>query len=384
MNRTPIYAEHVSLGARMMPFAGWDMPLQYSSIIDEHLTVRSRCGAFDVSHMGNVMVTGDGAQDAMVRLMTNDVATAAIGKCVYSHILDSEGRILDDTIVTRTGEDEFLVVPNAATTSKMLAWIGSHAEGAEVIDLSDALSAIAVQGPTAASVVSETTTADVSSIRPFRAAFVELDRIGLSAEASTELLKGRVSRAAGGSGAPAFLSRTGYTGEDGFEVVCENEVAVALWRALLDKGREQGLRPVGLGARDTLRLEKGLLLSGMDFDGTQTPLQTGPAWVVKPGHDFIGREAVERQRLAGGFSTLVGFRMNGREVPRHGYDIVIDSTTVGRVTSGTHSPVLKAGIGLGYVPLDHTSPGTEIQIDVRGAKAAARIVETPFVRREQR
>lgn len=380
MKETPLHDEHVSLGARMMPFAGWDMPLQYGSIIEEHLAVRSHSGAFDVSHMGDVMVRGEGSEAAMTKLMTNDVATAPVGKCVYSHILDEQGRILDDTIVTRLSDDEYLVVPNAATTAKMLSWIRSHSEGAEVIDLSDALSAIAVQGPTAASVLSEVTSTDIASIRPFNAAFVDLDVAQEPQEAATELLRGRGLK---NDDVPAFLSRTGYTGEDGFEVVCENHSATALWKALLAAGQKHGLRPVGLGARDTLRLEKGLLLSGTDFDGAQTSLQTGPKWVVKTEHDFIGREALERQRSEGGYSKLVGFRMKGRGIPRHGYDIVIDSRKAGVVTSGTHSPILKQGIGLGYVPLDLATTGAEIGIDIRGVETVAEIVETPFVRRQQ-
>lgn len=379
MKETPLHAEHISLGARMMPFAGWDMPLQYGSIIEEHLAVRSYSGAFDVSHMGDIIVRGRGSDAAMTRLMTNDVVAAPIGKCVYSHILDERGMIMDDTIVTRLGDDEYLVVPNAATTAKVLAWIRSHSEGAEVIDLSDALSAIAIQGPTAASVLSEVIAVDLSSIRPFHAAFVDLEIAESQHGASTDLLKGRGLE----DGVPAFLSRTGYTGEDGFEVVCENHAAVSVWTAVLSVGRRHGLRPVGLGARDTLRLEKGLLLSGTDFDGSQTPLQTGPPWVVKGGHDFIGREALEQQRSAGDYSKLAGFRMMARGIPRHGYDIAFDSAKVGSVTSGTLSPMLKLGIGLGYVPRDLAAPGVEISIDIRGVETTAEIVETPFVRRQR-
>jgi aminomethyltransferase len=384
MKETPLCAEHISLGARMMPFAGWDMPLQYESIIEEHLSVRTSCGVFDVSHMGDIIVRGEGAEAVIARLMTNDIVAAPIGRCVYSHILDEEGNILDDTIVTRIGEDEFLVVPNAATTEKILAWIRAHSDGAEVLDLSDSLSAIAVQGPTAAAALSEITTADTSSIRPFWAAFVELDKLDQASEGGTALLKDRARSSGSGRGVPAFLSRTGYTGEDGFEIVCENASAVAVWKALLSRGEGHGLRPVGLGARDTLRLEKGLLLSGTDFDGTQTSLQTGPPWVVKPGHDFIGRDAIERQRASGGYSKLVGLRMSDRGIPRHGYDIAENSAAVGRVTSGTLSPVLKVGIGLGYVPSGLAVTGTEVRIMIRGAPAAAEVVETPFVRREKR
>ena len=380
MKETPLHSEHLSLNARMMPFAGWDMPLQYSSIIDEHLAVRSHCGAFDVSHMGDIIVRGSRANETIERLMTNDVVSAPIGRCVYSHILDENGKILDDTIVTRLGDDEFLVVPNAATTPTILRWIRTHSEGAEVVDLSDALSAIAVQGPTAALALAELTTADLSSIGPFWATFADLDKIGGDGEPTNPLLTSRDGLS--GNGVSAFLSRTGYTGEDGFEVVCENSAAAKVWDALLTLGKEHGLRPVGLGARDTLRLEKGLLLSGTDFDGSQTSLQTGPSWVVKDGHEFIGREAILRQRAEGGYQKLVGMKMKARGVPRHGYDVVMGSDTVGKVTSGTLSPVLKEGIALGYAPFGRADVGTEVLIRIREGLVPAEIVKTPFVKRE--
>jgi aminomethyltransferase len=385
MKRTPLHGEHLALGAKMVPFAGWEMPIQYTSIMDEHMAVRSHCGLFDVSHMGNVVVRGTGAGELVGRLMTNDVTGAPRGRCVYSHILNDEGAILDDTIVTPIGPEEFFMVPNAATTKKVLGWIRERAGGQEeVLDLSDSLATIAVQGPEAEKAVKGLTSADISGVRSFWAVFATLDSLGDETAASDQLLAGRQMANAGARGVPALLSRTGYTGEDGFEIICENDAAPVVWRALLEKGRGAGVKPVGLGARDTLRLEKGLLLSGTDFDGTQTTLQTGPPWVLKFDHEFIGREALERQRAAGGYPVLVGMVSKEKGIPRHGYGIVSDDEEVGVVTSGTHSPVLKRGVALGYVPAELSSPGTELKIRIREALVSAQVVKTPFVRRNQK
>jgi aminomethyltransferase len=381
MKRTPLHEEHLALGARMVPFAGWEMPIQYTSIIEEHMAVRSHCGLFDVSHMGDVIVRGEGATELIGRLMTNKVVGAPNGRCVYSHILNEEGVILDDTIVTPIGPDEFFMVPNAATTEKILRWTGEHASGQEVLNLSDSLATIAVQGPEAEKAVRGLTSADLSGVRSFWAIFAMLDSLGVETEATTTLLAGRQMVNAGTKGVPALLSRTGYTGEDGFEVICENDAAPAVWRALLEKGKGVGVRPVGLGARDTLRLEKGLLLSGTDFDGTQTSLQTGPPWVLKFDHDFIGRGALERQRSAGGYPVLAGMVLKEKGIPRHGYSILSHDEEVGAVTSGTHSPVLKHGVALGYVPAELSAPGTELRIRIRDSSASAQVVRTPFVRR---
>ena len=383
MRRTPLHGEHLSANAKMVDFAGWDMPVQFSSVISEHMAVRRACGIFDVSHMGDVLIRGEGAPGLMRRLMTNDVANAPVGRCVYSQILDDEGRILDDTIATRIAPEEFLVVPNAATTDRVVNWIQAHSDEQEVLDISGDIATIAVQGPTATAAVTELTAADLSAIGSFQGAFAMLDAVAGSGEASGVLLDGRSFGERLNHGAQAFLSRTGYTGEDGFEIACSNNDAVAIWRGLISKGERHGLKRAGLGARDTLRLEKGLLLSGTDFDGTQTPLQTGPRWAVKCSHDFIGREALERQEAERGYEKLVGLRMLGRGIPRNGYEILSGSTVIGKVTSGTLSPVLKRGIALGYVPYDSAEPGTSVRIRIRSDLADAEVVQTPFVRREQ-
>ena len=380
MQRTPIHDEHIRLGAKMVWFAGWDMPIQYTSIIDEHMAVRAKAGAFDVSHMGDFLIRGKGAGDLVNTLCTNDVQSQPVGKCVYAHICDDQGRILDDTIVTVLGDDEFFMVPNAATTQKMEKWIRGHLHGPELLDMSTRLACIAVQGPVAKDVMAAITSADLSTLKYFWGGFYQLDRIdNQNTKLVTDLLHGRGHKH--GAGVMAFVSRTGYTGEDGFEIVCENADAVAVWKAVLDKGTPLGLKPAGLGARDTLRLEKGLLLSGTDFDGSQTSVQTGPGWVIDWMHDFIGKQAMIQQKSEGKYDKLVCMLVEDRGIPRHGYEILHDGDKVGTATSGTLSPVLKKGIAMGYVPVELAAVGTEVRIRIREADAAARIVKPPFVKR---
>jgi aminomethyltransferase len=383
MHKTPLHDEHVRLGAKMVWFAGWDMPIQYTSIIDEHMAVRKHSGAFDVSHMGDFLIRGKDAGPAMNTLCTNDIRGQPVGRCVYAHLLDEQGRILDDTIVTVLDEDEFLVVPNAATTDKMRNWVTEHLDGQAFEDMSKELACIAVQGPTAKDVLAQLTTVDLASIKFFWAEFVNLDKLGTMTSAKkTPLLSGRRATNEETPGIAAFVSRTGYTGEDGFEIVVENADAVTVWNAVLDKGRGYGLKPVGLGARDTLRLEKGLLLSGTDFDGTQTSVQTGPGWVVDWKHDFIGRQSLEQQRASGKYDKLVCMLAKDKGIPRHGYEILHDNAKVGTVTSGTLSPVLKQGIAMGYLPADLAKAGNEVQIKIRENITNAEIVKPPFVKRD--
>ena len=290
---------------------------------------------------------------------------------------------MDDTIVTVLGRDEYLMVPNAATTAKIRKWVDAHLRGQEFDDMSTDLAAIAVQGPTAKDVLAQLTTANLSSIKFFWGVFVRLDKIATEGSTpKTNLLKGRKPINGGGKGIAAFVSRTGYTGEDGFEVVCENADAVAVWSAVLEKGKAFGLKPIGLGARDTLRLEKGLLLSGTDFDGAQTSIQTGPGWVVDWKHDFIGKQTLAQQRASGKYDKLVCLEVDDRGIPRHGYEIMAGDRKVGQVTSGTLSPVLKKGIAMGYVPLDMSIVGTQVHIKIRDNLVLAGIVKPPFVKRD--
>ncbi|MBU0684817.1 MAG: glycine cleavage system aminomethyltransferase GcvT [Thermoplasmatota archaeon] len=383
MHKTPLHDQHVALGAKMVWFAGWDMPTQYTSIIDEHMAVRERSGAFDVSHMGDFIIRGQGAGNLVNTFCTNDIQGQPVGRCVYAHILDDQGRILDDTIVTVLGEDEYFVVPNAATTPKIRKWVEGHLHGQEFYDMSMDLATIAVQGPTAQDVVAELTSADLSSLKFFWGGFVRMDRITTKdTNPTTVLMKGRKPKNGPVNGIMALVSRTGYTGEDGFEIVCENADAVAVWNAVLERGKAFGLKPIGLGARDTLRLEKALLLSGTDFDGSQTSLQTGPGWVIDWKHDFIGKQPLLQQKAAGDYDKLVCMLVEERGIPRHGYDIMTGGKQIGTVTSGTLSPVLKKGIAMGYVPLATAKTATELQIKIRDNLVTAEIVKPPFVKRD--
>lgn len=383
MHKTPLHDQHVALGAKMVWFAGWDMPIQYTSIMDEHMTVREHSGAFDVSHMGDFIVRGKGAGDLVNTLCTNDIQGQPVGRCVYAHILDDQGRILDDTIVTVLGKDEYFMVPNAATTPRIRKWVEGHLHGQEFYDMSMDLAAIAVQGPTAKDVLAQLTSANLSSLKFFWGGFMRLDKIASKGSSpATRLLASRVPINGPGGGIMAFVSRTGYTGEDGFEIVCENADAVAVWNSVLEKGKAFGLKPIGLGARDTLRLEKSLLLSGTDFDGTQTSLQTGPGWVIDWEHDFIGKQPLLQQKATENYDRLVSMLVEERGIPRHGYEIVADGKTIGAVTSGTLSPVLKKGIAMGYVPLATAKPGASVQIRIRDNLVTADIIRPPFVKRD--
>lgn len=383
VRKTPLHDGHVALGAKMVWFAGWDMPIQYTTIIDEHLTVRQKVGIFDVSHMGKFLIRGKHAGLLMNTLCTNDVQCQALGRCVYSHMANDQGKVLDDTIITAMGEDEYFMVPNAATTGTMREWITYHLRGQELVDMSQELAVIALQGPKANDVIAGLTSEDVSDLKFFWATLAHLDRVPSGNQPATSpLFVGREGFDKGGKGVPALISRTGYTGEDGFEIFCWNHDAIAVWTALLDRGRQFGLKPIGLGARDTLRLEKGLLLSGTDFDGSQTSVQTGPSWVIDWKHEFVGRGAMLAQKESGSYDKLVCMITEGKGIPRHGYEILVDGAKAGLVTSGTLSPVLRRGIAMGYLPIGMAKIGNQVQIKVRDTLVPAEIVKPPFVKRD--
>ncbi len=381
MHKTPLHEAHIALGAKMVWFEGWDMPVQYTTIIDEHLAVRNHAGAFDVSHMGAFVIRGKDSGSRINHLSTNDVASAPLGKCVYTHMMNDDGKILDDTIIMVLGKDEFFMVPNAGTVQKMRKWIEEHLRGQELKDESLELAKIAVQGPAAKDVLGQLTSFDLSDLKWFWGSFLSLDKVPSdSRQSSTVLMKGRIMQNGAGGGTPAFVSRTGYTGEDGFEIFCENADAVRIWDAILERVNSFGLKPIGLGARDTLRLEKALLLSGTDFDGNQSSLQTGPQWVINWNHDFIGKETVVAQKASGNYDKLVCMMCEGRGIPRHGYAIKLGGDKLGTVTSGTMSPMLRKGIAMGYVPSSMSKQGTRVEIEVRETIVPAEIVKPPFVK----
>jgi len=390
--RTALHPWHGGAGARFVEFGGWEMPLQYRGIVEEHLAVRSAAGLFDVSHMGKLLVSGAGARDSLRRLSTNDIPREP-GRARYTHILDAHGAILDDVIVTCIEPVRFLVVCNAGPRERIVPWVRDHIHDATLDDLTDSTLCLALQGPKAAAILQRLTPADLTAVDRFGAAFLDLGgppgaMAGLPVPAEVE-----------GRGAPRFSSivraaprgeptdptpfvlatRTGYTGEDGFELFPSVEGGIELWSRLLEAGGPDGLVPVGLGARDTLRLEKGYLLSGQDFTGRETPLEAGTGWVVKWGHDFIGRAALEAQRARGGYSQLLGLRMLGKGIPRHGCPVLRSDAEVGTVSSGTFSPSLRIGIALAYLEPDAAVPGARLGVAIRDAVHPAEVVKPPFL-----
>jgi aminomethyltransferase len=356
LKRTPLHAVHVSAGAKMVPFGGWDMPVQYTGIIEEHRCVRSAVGLFDISHMGEFEVRGAGALAAVQGLTTNDASALAVDQVQYSVLCYPSGGIVDDLTLYRLADDHYMLVVNASNIDKDWAWVTDGGRGGTWTNASEATALLAVQGPRAEGLLQRLADRDVITVPYYH------------------FVRGKVA------GIPCLISRTGYTGEDGFELYVPAERSVALWNALMDDGRRDGIQPIGLGARDTLRLEMKFALYGNDIDETTNPLEAGLGWVVKPAKgDFIGRAAIEAARAAGVKRKLVGIEMAERAVARHGYDVVKSGRSVGVVTSGSFSPSLERCIGIAYVASDLAAVGTEVEVDIRGKAQAARVAKTPFV-----
>ena len=355
LKRTPLFSAHVKAGARMVPFGGWEMPVQYTGIVEEHRTVRTAVGCFDVSHMGEFEVEGPGALAALQRLTTNDVTALEVGQVQYSVLCYPNGGIVDDLTVYRLAPERYMITVNAGNIDKDWAHVTEHGAGARWRNLSEATGLIAVQGPKAEALVG-------------RLADVDVTRIGYY-----HVAEGKVG------GVTTLISRTGYTGEDGFELYVAAADTERLWNALLESGRADGAAPIGLGARDTLRLEMRYALYGNDIDETTNPLEAGLGWVVKPAKgEFLGREAIERMRAAGPPRKLVGLEMTERAVARHGYPVVKDGAATGVVTSGSYGPSVDRYIAMAYVGSAHAAVGTELGVEIRGQAKSARVVKTPF------
>ncbi|MEO8274770.1 MAG: glycine cleavage system aminomethyltransferase GcvT [Thermoanaerobaculia bacterium] len=362
LRRTPLYEAHVAAGAKLVDFAGWEMPVQYTGVIDEHRAVRTRAGLFDVSHMGEFTISGPGALDFVQGLTPNDVAKLVPGRIHYSALLTREGTFIDDVLVYRLGEQEFMLVVNAANIAPDFAWISSLPRPAGVVleDRSDRFALLALQGPRALAILQPLTASALSPIKYY--GFVH----------------GEVASK------PALISRTGYTGEDGFELYVAPQDALEIWRALMKAGEAEGLVPAGLGARDTLRLEAGMALYGHEIDRTTTPWDARLDWIVKlEKGDFIGRQALLDARTRGASRQLVGFEVESRGIARQGCGIVAGGEAVGTVTSGTWSPTFEKAIGMAYVPAASAEAGTEIEIDVRGKPVMARTRLLPFYKRSR-
>jgi aminomethyltransferase len=360
LKRTPLYDLHRELGAKLIDFGGWEMPVQYEGIIEEHRAVRERVGIFDVSHMGELEVSGPGAFETVQWLTPNDVAKLPEGRCHYSAFLTDRGTFVDDLLVYRKGADRFLLVVNASNAPKDFRWAADRARGgARVEDRSDDYALLAVQGPRSAALMRRVASSDPAALPYY--GFEE-----------TQVL-----------GEDALVSRTGYTGEDGFEIYLAPDSAAKVCRGLLEEGRADGIAPCGLGARDTLRLEAKMALYGNDIDDTVTPWEADLGWIVKlKKGDFVGREALERQKREGIERKLAGFEMVDRGIARHGYPAQT-AAGPGIVTSGTHSPTLRKPIGLARLPAAATAVGAEFDVDIRGRRARARVVETPFYKRRK-
>lgn len=357
MKNTALSQVHINLGAKMVPFAGYNMPVSYEGINAEHETVRKGVGVFDVSHMGEFILKGDGALDLIQRVTSNDASVLVDGKVQYSCLPNDKGGIVDDLLVYRLTEKSYLLVVNASNIEKDWNWISAHNHaGVEMENISDKTSLLAVQGPMAAKALQSLTDIDLSSMTYYTFAkgkFAGVDNV--------------------------LISATGYTGAGGFEIYFENGQADLIWNKIFEAGKPYGIKPIGLGARDTLRLEMGFCLYGNDIDDTTSPIEAGLGWITKFTKKFTNSEALLKQKESGVEKKLVGFEMVERAIPRHDYEITdAAGNLIGKVTSGTQSPSLQKGIGMGYVKSDFAKNGTEIFIKVRDKLTRASVVKIPF------
>ena len=357
MKDTALTSTHIALGAKMVPFAGYNMPVSYEGVNAEHETVRNGVGVFDVSHMGEFLVSGENALDLIQKVCSNDASKLKDGAAQYTYMPNDQGGIVDDLIVYRFNQEKYLLVVNAANIEKDWNWISQHNQvGADLRDLSDDYSLLAIQGPTAAEAMQSLTEVDLKNMKFYSFEVAEF--------AGVENV---------------IISATGYTGSGGFEIYFKNENAQAIWDRIFEAGAEYGIKPIGLAARDTLRLEMGFCLYGNDIDDTTSPFEAGLGWITKFTKDFVNSEALKQEKEQGIKRKLIGFELEGRGIPRQGYEIVDkDSNVIGVVTSGTMSPSLGKAIGMGYVPKELADPGTEIYIQVRKKALPATIVKTPF------
>jgi glycine cleavage system T protein (aminomethyltransferase) len=347
------------MGARMVPFGGWDMPVEYSGIVSEHMAVRMRAGLFDVSHMGRVEVEGAGALELLQTVSSNDVARLQNGQAHYTALMNERGGMVDDFLIHKVADAKYFLCINAARREADLDWIAKQNRGGVTVrNISDETSQLAIQGPRALAILQPLVNVDLNAIRYYW------------------FLRGDVA------GTPCWIARTGYTGEDGFEIYMPVSETERLWQTLLDAGKSEGILQAGLGARNTLRLEAGMLLYGHDMNEETTPLEVGLGWITKLDKGpFLGREVLERQKREGVARQLAGFRMIDRGIARDDAPVYQDGKQVGKVTSGSHVPFLKQNIGLAFLPRELAKAGQRIAIEIRGTMAAAEIVPTPFYRR---
>ncbi len=362
MKNTALTDKHIALGAKLVPFAGYNMPVQYEGVTVEHQTVREGVGVFDVSHMGEFLISGDGALNLIQKISSNDASTLTIGRAQYSCMPNGKGGIVDDLIIYKVKETEYLLVVNASNIEKDWNWISSHNSfGATMRNLSDDYSLLAIQGPKAIEAMQSLTSVDLSAINYYH--FEVGDFAGIEY---------------------AIISATGYTGSGGFEIYCKNNEVEQVWDKVFEAGASFGIKPIGLAARDTLRLEMGFCLYGNDIDDTTSPLEAGLGWITKLGknEDFIDKDFLAKQKEAGVTKKLVAFELVDRGIPRHDYPILdAAGNVIGRVTSGTMAPTVQKAIGLGYVTIENSALDSEIFIEVRGKGVKAKIVKLPFYKK---
>ncbi|MEZ7924863.1 MAG: glycine cleavage system aminomethyltransferase GcvT [Flavobacteriales bacterium] len=357
MKNTALSHIHEALGAKMVPFAGYNMPVQYEGVTAEHLSVRENVGVFDVSHMGEFIIRGKGAFELVQKVTSNDVSKLVDGKVQYTCLPNGKGGIVDDLLVYRMDQQTYFLVVNASNIAKDWDWISKHnTAGVEMVNISEDTSLLAVQGPKATAALQSLTEMNISDMKYYT------------------FQKGNFAGKEN-----VLISTTGYTGAGGFEIYFKNEDAEEIWKAIFEAGKECNIKPVGLAARDTLRLEMGFCLYGNDIDDTTSPLEAGLGWITKFTNDFVDSDFLQKQKEAGITKRLVGFELVDRGVPRQGYDVVNqEGEKIGNVTSGTMAPSLKKAIGLAYIPKGMTAPGTEIYIAVRKKQLKAKVVTLPF------
>lgn len=364
LKTTPLFPVYKEYGAKTIDFGGWELPVQFSSIKEEHEAVRTKAGLFDVSHMGEITVKGTGSLEYLQKMLTNDISKIKDGGAQYNIMCYDNGGTVDDLLVYKLKDDDFLLVVNAANTEKDYQWLKEHLKGDVALEnISEGVSQLALQGPLAEAVLSKL----VSD--------TALSEIGSFKFQQEVLINGK----------KALVSRTGYTGEDGFEIYCDPRDAAELWRAILEAGRVEGILPIGLGARDTLRFEAVLALYGQELSPDISPLEAGVGFAVKLNKeaDFIGKKALQEQKEKGVPRKLVGIEMIDRGIPRHGYPVYAGEEQIGEVTTGTQSPTLKKNIGLALIKTEHAASGNELFVEIRGKRLKAQIIETPFYKRKK-
>jgi aminomethyltransferase len=364
MKKTPLYDRHLTLGGKIIDFGGWAMPVQYTNVIEEHQATRTKAGLFDICHMGEIEIKGSQAFDLLQFVLSRNIEKQAIGQIMLSAITNEYGGIIDDVTVYRLDKERYLVVTNAGTKDKDFAWFETQRKAkkfsdVQITDLSDQTGKIDIQGPLSQVILQSLTAEDLTPLRYYHSM-------------NTDVLN-----------VPALVSRSGYTGEDGFEIYMDSQKIGEIWDKLLDIGKDIGLKPAGLGARDTLRLEAGMMLYGNDMDETITPLEVVYGWITNLEKDFVGSAFLKRLKDDGLTRKLVGFEMEERGIARHGYKVFKNGGEVGLVTSGTFTPTLQKAVGLALVPVSCNKPGTEIFIQIRDHLVKARIVELPFYKRKK-